>query len=214
MKNTKIYKLIDPRDEKVKYVGKTIRTLEYRLYQHLQCYNKTKKDSWIKSLLSKNLEPRIELIEQCDEIIWEDRERFWIKFYKTKGDLKNMTEGGVGHNGESPSKQSNLKRSLSLKGRICKQETKDKIRNRILGTKRSEETKEKIRVANVGKKYDKETLIKKSKAVIMMSMEGDELKEFYSVSEAAREMGFSKSAISAACNGYYKQMKGFKWKFK
>ena len=90
-----IYKLIDPENKKIMYVGKTSRDLNKRLQQHIKNKKQTAKTEWINLLLSKNMIPIIETIEVCNEINWEDREKYWIKYYKEiNNNLLNKHEGG------------------------------------------------------------------------------------------------------------------------
>lgn len=90
----KIYALTD--DETVRYIGVTSRELSQRLYQHVWD-GKNKKGShkihWIKSLLNNNKKPSIKLIEECTEENWQEREKYWIKYYNN---LTNTSEGGCG----------------------------------------------------------------------------------------------------------------------
>lgn len=53
----------------------------------------------------------------------------------------------------------------------------------------------------------------KAKAVSQLSKDGVELKQFATVTEAAKAVGAIPSAISAACSGRYKTSMGFKWKY-
>ena len=89
-----IYGLVDPRDDRVKYVGKTV-NLKERLSEHIRrCHEKrTPKNAWIVHLLGLGLSPTTQVIETCDEENWKEREKFWISSYP---DLKNWTAGGDG----------------------------------------------------------------------------------------------------------------------
>jgi len=50
--------------------------------------------------LRSGLLPILEIVEICDESKWQEREQYWIKYYKELGfDLKNMTNGGDGNTG-------------------------------------------------------------------------------------------------------------------
>lgn len=88
-----IYALKDPRNNEVKYIGKT-KNLEQRLKAHLGCRLRSKKTSWIKSLKSLGLEPVMEIVEMTENP--NEREVFWIDFYNKKTPLLNMTVGGTG----------------------------------------------------------------------------------------------------------------------
>lgn len=52
-----------------------------------------------------------------------------------------------------------------------------------------------------------------SKQVIQLSLDGVELARFPSTNEVQRQLGFSKGNISNCCNGRYKQVYGFKWRY-
>lgn len=94
-----IYGLIDPRDNSVRYIGKTIHDIQTRLNRHIRNSKnkKTHKDNWINSLLQKDLKPSIELIDVvniADEFFWE---KHYISLYKSWNfDLTNSTDGGEG----------------------------------------------------------------------------------------------------------------------
>lgn len=77
MNTVKIYTLADPKTLEIKYIGKTIKTLNRRLSTHLQDSKKYnhKCANWIKSLKYK---PIIELIEEVDISIANNTEIYWI----------------------------------------------------------------------------------------------------------------------------------------
>ena len=107
--NIFIYALIDPRNNKMRYIGKTINKIGTRLSKHIsniKYESKTHKTNWIKQLLKNGLFPTIKLIEICNEENWEDRERFYIKKYRKH--LTNTTDGG-----ETP--DSNIIRQYMIK---------------------------------------------------------------------------------------------------
>lgn len=96
-----IYALADPRFPSViRYIGKTKYRLRHRLLQHIACRDRHKchRSTWIKSLITQGREPIIWPIEKCDYNGWEERERFWISFFKPTGWLTNHSAGGVGAN--------------------------------------------------------------------------------------------------------------------
>lgn len=97
--NGKIYKLIDPRDNSIKYIGQTVQKLSTRykshIYDSLILNEKYKKCTWIRKLAKLNLLPIIELVEEIDKVDLNNRERYWIKYYKELGaTLTNSTDGG------------------------------------------------------------------------------------------------------------------------
>lgn len=95
-----IYRLVDPRDRRPRYVGKTENTLYRRLAGHL----KQARDGigpcrgWIGELLALGMRPSIELIETVPPgSAWPAREKYWILEYR-RGcpDLLNVGPGGGG----------------------------------------------------------------------------------------------------------------------
>lgn len=110
-----IYMLIDPLSNRIRYVGKCMNLAE-RLRRHLRDKHPSHKASWIKSLSQKNLRPIIAELEVCSVEIWERRERYWIKKFRSLGHkLTNMNEGGVG--GGTPSQAVRDKISKALLGK-------------------------------------------------------------------------------------------------
>lgn len=78
-----IYGLIDPRTNRIRYVGSTT-SLKSRFIQHLHVFSSDKKSEWVQELKAKNLRPIITILEKIykkAELI--DREKFWIGFYRT-----------------------------------------------------------------------------------------------------------------------------------
>lgn len=93
----KIYGLVDPRNNVIRYVGKTKNTLVHRLSKHMceQPKHNTHKHNWILSLKRINLKPIIIELEKCNEYNWVEREQFWINKIDN---LTNLTAGGEGTN--------------------------------------------------------------------------------------------------------------------
>lgn len=90
-----IYVLIDPRNNQVRYVGKTDNP-ERRLAAHLIEKYKSHKTNWIQGLIANGLKPILTIIEEIPEgQSWEDRECYWITYHRSIGcKLTNMTDGG------------------------------------------------------------------------------------------------------------------------
>ena len=99
MKEVYIFCLKNPITNEIKYIGKTT-NLKRRLSQHIQDAKlkkvKRKVINWINSLLNKKLKPKIEIVEICTKQNWQDREIYWIKYYRDKYDLCNHHDGGLG----------------------------------------------------------------------------------------------------------------------
>lgn len=143
-----IYALIDPRDNAIRYVGKTFRTAHRRLRRHLaSCYlnGKTHKERWLRTLVALGVQPIITVIETCTSSAdLSKRERFWIAHYRAVGAaLTNATDGGdgVGYKhtpeskerirvaliGRSFSREHRLRIGLASRGRIVSADTKAKL---------------------------------------------------------------------------------------
>lgn len=100
MKNIKIYKLLDPTTNEIRYIGKTKNLLSTRYNSHM---HKARQGNglhvycWINELLKNNLKPIIELVEECFENNWEEREKYWISYCPN---LTNISKGGITYFGE------------------------------------------------------------------------------------------------------------------
>lgn len=98
-----IYSLNDPDSLSIRYIGKTI-NIKRRLSSHI---NEAKRGkgrryvlNWIKSLLDVNKKPIINIIEECDQDNWEEREKHWVNYYrKIILNLCNNADGGLGGSG-------------------------------------------------------------------------------------------------------------------
>ncbi len=94
-----IYSINDPDTLEVKYIGKTIRPLRERLWSHRSYIkknpNRTHFTRWFSKLTNSSKSPIITLIEECNINNWEERERYWIKYYREFGSLTNTSPGGI-----------------------------------------------------------------------------------------------------------------------
>jgi hypothetical protein len=115
----KIYKLIDPRNNKVRYIGITCKPLKERLEQHLRetrTSKNTHKLNWLRTLVKLNLKPRIKRIKKVNPENWARWEIFYISKYKKS--LTNTTSGGKGCYGERVSEK--ISKALTGKtGKLC-----------------------------------------------------------------------------------------------
>lgn len=144
MKNnyTYIYGLVDPRNNLVKYIGKT-NYLSIRYKSHLKeinCDKITKKRNWLIKLNKLGLKPKLRILFKCSKKNWQIFEKHYIKLYKLRGfKLVNGTDGGDG--------------GVTMLGRKMTEENKKKLIEVSKGNKygrknkgkyHSEETKKKI----------------------------------------------------------------------
>lgn len=174
MKNIKIYGLVDPQTKEVRYIGKTIQTLNRRLYKHIYdskylIESKTHKNNWIRKLTSLGLKPEIILLEENINSDWSKIEIDYIKKYKELGcNLTNSTEGGEGQHGRLMSDETKAKISIANKGKVRDIETRKRISNARTGIVLSEETKNKISESKKGCTHTLESNLKRSE-----KMKGD-----------------------------------------
>lgn len=101
-----IYALIDPRDDRIRYIGKTDNMLK-RYGNHLCPSNSRKRrhvSAWILSLRRKGLKPMVSIVQYIKEgDNWEELESFWIARLRSEGyDLCNHATGGEGGNTCTP----------------------------------------------------------------------------------------------------------------
>jgi len=148
-----IYALCDPETHGVRYVGQTIQKVEDRFKRHLKDRHHNHKTAWIKSLQSRGLAPELIIIEYADDSCWQEREMYWIAYYRSIGvNLVNSTDGGDG--GLNPSPETRLKRSQSLTGRKREpfsEEWRKKLGDANRGKKESVEHRQSISRALKGK---------------------------------------------------------------
>lgn len=94
-----IYKITNSINDKV-YVGQTIRPIEKRFVQHINDSRKYKEKSNIKLYNAMNKygtdKFEIELLEECDKEVLNEREIYWIDFLDSFKNGYNSTGGGKG----------------------------------------------------------------------------------------------------------------------
>ena len=202
-----IYSLKDPRDYQIKYIGKTV-DIDRRRKEHNQIHRnkKSKKNSWIIHLIKNGMQPVMEVLEECKESEWIDREKYWIMYYKKLGfNLKNMTLGGESNNGYVFTPEDRLKQSESQKLRHkttpFSMETREKL------SKKAKQTLNGLDNLKLGSKKSQIPIIQKTK-------DGEIIKEWESLQQAADELSIERSNISHCLIGRIKTSGGFKWEYK
>lgn len=162
-RRVKIYTLKHPDTLEIRYIGKTVRSLSRRLGNHIANAKGNKHNkhlsNWILNILSLGKRPIIELIEEVDNSIWQERERYWISQYPN---LINLTIGGDGCTGFLHDIETRIKCGIVNKGRKHTEEFKEAMSKRLKGISLTEEHKAKIGLSNRGKIRTPETLKKLS----------------------------------------------------
>src|SRR5438874_7115377 len=155
-RSTSIYALCDPGSTNVRYIGKTLQTLQSRFRAHLcasALKQKSHKNHWLRHLIGNGLEPEIILIDVAGpEEDWVCLEKFHISAHRAAGfDLTNSTDGGEGCIGFQPTLETRAKISKSRKGQALTPEAKTKLSAARLGKHPSPETIEKMSKSHMGR---------------------------------------------------------------
>jgi len=113
---TFIYALCDP-DGSVRYVGKSDDPQERADVHWRHASGASHKDCWLRKLKTAGGRPTLRILEECAHEAWQDRERFWIAYYRSAGArLTNVTDGGEGQSaGYVPSEEARAKTRASVK---------------------------------------------------------------------------------------------------
>jgi hypothetical protein len=189
----KIYSLNDPITDEVRYIGKTVSELFKRLSSHYRDKSKSYKTYWIQSLKEKGLKPVIKLVEICLENNWEEREKYWISFYRQRTNLTNYLDGGQGQ-------QKGYKHSEESKNKISiasKLNGKCKFFN---GMKFSEEINNKRACSN-------------KKSIYQFSLNGEMIKKWDGIIDASKTLNINKTNISSVLKGKTITAGGFRWSY-
>ena len=164
-RNVRIYVLKHPNTLEVRYVGKTVRSLSRRLGNHIANAKGNKHNkhlsNWILKILAEGKRPIIELLEECEHSVWQEREKYWISQFNN---LINLTIGGDGCEGFIHKQETIEKLKEINKGRKHTESFKEKMSLRLKGKPLTNEHKANIGRANKGKKASDETKRKLSES--------------------------------------------------
>lgn len=89
-----IYALVDPRDQTVRYIGITSKSLEQRLNEHLRSPSNHRTARWFGQLRASGQTPLIQGLASASYKDWEALEIRWIAWVKLWADLLNVDPGG------------------------------------------------------------------------------------------------------------------------
>jgi len=192
---TFIYTLSDPRNNNVRYVGKTDR-INKRLWYHItptKLNKNTHKNNWIKKLLKENIKPDIKVIDKVPYKEWKYWETYWISQMKSWGfNLTNSTSGGDGFGSGKDNPMYGKKRPDLL--------AMNKSDNHpAKGAKRSDEYKENL------SKVQSKILFKQ------YTIDGEFIKQWKGFTRSGLELNICGSDIARCCYGERKSAGGFQW---
>ena len=204
-----IYVLLDPRTNKIRYVGKTV-NIKTRFKRHLteaKSSNISYKNNWVRGLINNGLIPIIEIIDMYEFDDWEWLEIMWLGLLKSWGfNMTNMVEAG----GQPP----------SWEGKTHSQEHKDKLsrlmRENNPAKNMNDEWKKNISEAHKRKGHLALAANEvRRKKVIQYSLNGDFINEYSSITEAAKAVGLKTSSpVGMVCRGERNKAGGYRWEFK
>jgi len=200
----KIYKLTDPITNEVRYIGRTVQTLPNRLKKHLNAKDKSHRVNWIQSLAAKGLEPKIILL--CETTTFADcceLEQYYIKKHKKDGsNLVNMTDGGEGSIGFKHTEETIIKLKKAAKNRTKNLEYIKSLKENALNQWKNKTENEKLanKLNQKGRRNIKQ-----------LTLTGELIREFISLREIERELGYFRANITPCLKGKFKQAYGFIW---
>ena len=197
-----IYKITNTINGKM-YIGKTELSITQRWKAHLKD-SKTRRCeqrplySAINKYGAENF--IIEEVENCLSEQSNEREKYWITFYKTYQEGYNATLGGDSRSYINYSQVIDLYAS----GKTCKEIGKEL--NIDVGT-----VSKILKSNNIEVKRNNPTPKKK---VQMLSLSGEKIKEFNSITEATNYLNKTDGTnIGRACKGTRDTAYGFKWEY-
>lgn len=173
MKPTIIYALVDPRDQSIRYVGKTVNK-RCRMSVHRWAAGKgSKRMMWLLDLVKLGLQAEFRVLETVEGDAWIERERYWIKYYRDLGaPLTNIRDGGDTNHpdneelrkwrskfmtGHTLSAESRHKISVANSGRVRSAEWREKLSAGMRGRVMPEEQRQRM----IGRKQSTETVAKR-----------------------------------------------------
>jgi len=221
----RIYKITNQVNGKF-YVGKTMKSLSTRFYNHSYA-SKTGSTTYFHKAIQKYGEDSfiIEELDRCDSDILGEKEIEWIS--KLKPEYNQTLGGDGGILGYSHTERTRQLLSLKRKGKFIGEE------NPFYNQTHTEEQKEKwskMRKGQpspcgfAGKSHKEESKSKTSQTlknnpnvkrtkVFQYDIEGNFLREFQSISDASKFVGTNPSNIKYTCEGKFNHCKGYRWSY-
>lgn len=196
------------------YVGQTHHTLEHRKAQHIYQARYGKLKLFHRALVAhepEEFEWRV-LMTDITSLSEACRlESLWIHELKSHVTMNgfNLTFGGEGSSGFKHTDESRKKIGDRFRGIPKSQEQRLKMGKAISNSKI-----EPKHISNVGLESKSAGKHHSCKAVVQLDLGNQVVAEFTSVTDAARHMNVSSSAISGCCNGKIHTVAGYYWHFK
>lgn len=199
-----IYKFTNIRNNKV-YIGQTCGPIEDRIAQH-----KWSAMHGVETYLYNSIRKygmtcfKIDVIEECDDSLLNDREKYWINYYNSYNNGYNLTPGGDGN------QQFNYKEIADKYLELKNQQDVAKFFH--CGIKVVQKA---CKTYNI-KLASKEIKRKKSNkgcSVARIDPDTKEILEVYSSLKEIDDKYGDKSTISKVCRGERKKAMGYGWQY-
>ena len=206
-----IYKIWNEINEKV-YIGQTIRPISERWNEHKRDsqYGKQHLYYAIRKYGLKYF--HIEEIEECENLLLNEKEKYWINFYNSYKNGYNMTLGGQGtlttnqYQDEQIYKLWDEGYCISEIARILKLKSTQPVKNRLHDYENYTQKESEYR-------GQKSSAKQKEKKIYQWTRYGDFIQEFNSEKEAAKATGIDYKAINQALNKGKHTSGNFVWSF-
>lgn len=144
------------------YVGQSVNTRN-RWNEHRKSANRGTKTHLYDAMRKYGLDSfEFMLVEECGPIQLDERETFWMDFYRAREDGYNQMPAGQG--GRVMDEAARERISSKLRGRKLSADRIEQIRRSSTGRKHSEETKRKISEGNIGRTTSAESRVRISEA--------------------------------------------------
>jgi hypothetical protein len=227
-----IYGLIDPRNDEIRYIGKTINP-KSRLIGHINESKDVKvvnyRVKWLRKLTKLGLRPEIVFLKTCPSNEYEKYETEYIKLYSSNK-LTNSDETGQGNKNrkrEVLNRQSeNRGRKVyqyDIDGNFIKEYRSARLAASELGLNHGNIARccngifkhtggyiFKYKITN-NLKLENPNAVKKM--VIEVDSNGIEIGRWVSIMECSRSIGIDNGNLSRVCNGIRDNIKGRFFKF-
>lgn len=210
------------------YIG--IGTKQNRPHPHMKseyrrAFEKNRKESYIWNNIVSKTEYDVEILFESDNYEFiKEKEKEFIKLYgrinRKTGILANMTDGGEGIVGYTPSKEKIERHRQFMLGKKQSIEIIEKRINSRKGYKHSEDTKLKMSNSHKGKKVSKDHIEKlhkgqilaNSKPIEQYDLTGKFIRNWQSATIAAKEIGLHPTSIRHCVQGKTKTSGSYIWK--
>lgn len=229
-----IYKLINPIDNQIFYVGYT-NNPKKRLIEHLRTKGRREKniykDNIINKIIQFGLKPEMEIIDECSYLFnsnlnkyeHEILEMYYIKKYRNDGvKLANLTDGGDGGCTSTKEVYQYDENGLFLKKYNSFREFADyyRINSSLITGVIDQKSKKSYKSTYLftshenAKIFEFKKTMKLNIPIMQLSLEHELIAEFYNQKEASKLTNIPQPNINHCLKKRRKQAGGFYWEYK